>query len=133
MSLPSPRTMEQGMRDIMVNAINMMSAEDLKAVHREIGPFCLEVILNATAPRPTEATPAIEPKAPKPVYVPVKDAERLIQALQDALGADGWTEPNLREVFSYPRGGETALALLSNPTSKRLRAVAAKAIEEFLK
>lgn len=130
MSLPSPRTLEDGMRDLMVNALTMMSAEDLKAVHREIGAFCLEVLLNATAPKPT--APA-QSDPPQRESVPASTARDLIQRLRDTLGEDGWTEESLGSIFAYRGGRRVAQALIEKRANYRLPVLAAQHIEEFLK
>lgn len=123
---------------MMVNAITLMNADDLTAVHREIGPFCLEILLNATTPVATTPTP--EPAARQPRTrqrrqsdVPKARSDALIARLREAVGDDGWTEDGLREVFTGKGGHQTARALAKADPDYRISQSAANAIEEFLR
>ncbi|MCF7993867.1 MAG: hypothetical protein K9L88_03380 [Chromatiaceae bacterium] len=136
-ALPSPRTVIQARRELLINAIGLMDESQLDLLYREAGPYCLEVLLNAT--KPTETAPAAEPpptpkpRQRRPTELTKAKSDALIAQLREAIGADGWTEAGLRAVFTGSGGHKTAKALISAKPGYRLNQAAAKAIEEFLK
>lgn len=100
--LPSPRTREQGLRDMMVNAIAMMDLDELTLVHSQIGPFCLDKLLDSTvsgampaaaAPEPEPAPPTkrkIGPAVPaRPLYEKLKARFEELNLIWDADSVGG--------------------------------------------
>jgi hypothetical protein len=121
--LPSPRTRAEGLRDMMLNAINAMSEQELLQVHAHIGPFCLEKLLDITGPQaPTESTPTTHKR-----LGPAK-SKATAQRLRDALG-DDWTLQGVTEIV----GEQAAPGVLAMKTGYQMYATTAEKIEEFLK
>jgi len=133
MSLPSPRTREQAMRDLITNAIHLMSDEQLAMFYGEAGPYCMEVLLDKTAPGAgSAAEPEPEPKSRQVRYAPDDEARELAARLRGALGDDMSADAVL-EVIGRRRGArEMADAIANGEQDLRLTEKAAAAIREFL-
>jgi len=139
-SLPSPRSLFEGKRDLIQNAIGLMTPAQIDLVHTEIGAFCLEVLLDGTLPK-VKAALAEDPPSARRQATAEAPVERLTAAqtaalvgrLRERLGDDGWTEARLRRVLvRLPRCGKTAAAVLAARPAYRLTFQVSQMIEDFL-
>ena len=136
MNLASPRTLDQAQRELLCNAVHMMTGEQLAMFYREAGPFCMEVLLDATAPtkrqEPKEEKPKEKPRWQSVERVSQSESDRLIGELREFLGEDGWNEKGLREILPGQGGAKTAKALSNGGLSHPLSVNSASAIRDFL-
>lgn len=131
MSLPSPRTLKQAQRELIINAMDCMDEEQFQLFYREVGPYCLERILDATQAKPAE--PAPQPRRQQAVQrVSDDESAQLIEQLRDILGADGWDAGNLSEIFSGQGGKKTVGHLLNGGLKHPLTIRQAQQAKAFL-
>lgn len=133
-NLPSPRTRRQAQMDILINAMHLMSEEEFDRVYREIGPYCMEKLLDATAPAARAAThpqPDAPPSARKREPTVKRVDEARTKAALEAVAAAGLSVADLK-ALGIPE--KAARSYVERPDgSKAMFESHAKAIEEFMK